>query len=531
MSCGPLSPPGKDAGTGGGGGVGGGAGGGGGVGGGGVGGGGAGGGGAGGGVGGGAGGGGGTDGGTCGACTPPADADAVCSDGGCDFVCRAGFHRCGTVCAPDDDATRCGASCVACPSSGGTAVCVSGGCDVLCGSGQAKCSGACVPETNAACGSACVACGGAQVCVAGQCRVPCGPDEVPVGAGCAPVGRRIASGNFHTCVLHDGGVVCWGPGSSGMLGSGPYDGGRLPRFVTGLSTPVSVATGDNFGCALIADGGVRCWGTNMMGQLGDNTTGDSFVPVVAALGGTATEVQAASNHVCARLSDAGVQCWGSNSIGEVGVGSTTMSVYRIPTSSLLPGPVTRVFAGGLESFALRPDGGLLRWGDDLLDIFTATPTPLGWLDGGALALERSLNHGCVIRFDQQLACWGRGVEGQLGYPVSVTASQPPALVPGLGAVRSVCVGDRFTCAALTDGGAACFGDNTFGQLGRGNFQGGSTPSPVVDLPAVRAVACHFRTACAATAAGGVMCWGDNTLGQLGAPSPPSSPRPLDVSLP
>ncbi|MCC6332863.1 MAG: hypothetical protein IT380_02610, partial [Myxococcales bacterium] len=476
-------------------------------------------------------GGGGADGGACGGCTPPADADTVCADGGCDFVCRPGFHRCGGACAPDDDATRCGASCVTCPANGGTATCNAGVCDVLCGAGQAKCSGMCVPQSNAACGPACAVCSSPEVCVAGGCRVPCGPDEVPVGTGCAPIGRRIASGNFHTCALHDGGVACWGPGSSGMLGSGPYDGGRLPRFVVGLSGPVSVATGDNFGCALIADGGVRCWGTNMLGQLGDNATADSFVPVVTAVGGTATEVQAAANHACVRLSDAGVQCWGANFVGEVGTGSTTMSVYRVPTSSLVPGPVTRVFTGGNESFALRPDGGLLRWGEALLDLLTSTPTPFTWLDGGALVLERSLNHGCVIRFDRQLECWGRGLEGQLGYPVAVSNAQPPALVPGLGPARSVCLGDRFTCVVLGDAGAACFGDNTFGQLGRGNYQGGPTPSAVVDLPPVLEVSCHFRSACAATATRGVMCWGDNTLGQLGAPSPPSSTRPLDVGLP
>jgi len=456
---------------------------------------------------------------------------AVCADGGCDFACNAGFHRCGAGCARDDDATQCGSQCLACPANGGTATCVSDACDVTCGSGTLKCNGACVVESASACGASCAVCTGSQVCLGGACRAPCSADEVFAGGGCVRVGRRIASGNFHTCVLHDGGVACWGPGSSGMLGSGPYDGGRLPRYVVGLASPVAVAAGDNFSCALVADGGVRCWGTNMMGQLGDNTTGDAFAPVVTALAEPAVELQAGANHACARLGDGGAWCWGSNILGQVGVGSTTQSVYRVPAPALLPGPVARVFAGSNQSFALRGDAGLLRWGEDLLDVLSATPNPLPWLDGGALALERALTHGCVVHFDGRVSCWGRGVEGQLGYPVSVSAVQPAAYVPGIDSARGVCVGDRFTCVALADAGASCFGDNTFGQLGRGNFVGGPTPSAVVDLPPIVELSCHYRSVCAATAARGVTCWGDNTLGQLGAPSPPSSSRPLDVTLP
>lgn len=417
-----------------------------------------------------------------------------------------------------------------CPANGGTAVCTAGACDVTCAPGLLTCGGACVQESTTFCGTGCVTCAMGQACLGGQCRTPCGPDDVFAGGACVPVGRRLASGNFHTCALHDGGVACWGPGSTGVLGSGPYDGGRLPRFVDGLTAPISVASGDNFSCALVVDGGVRCWGSNQMGQLGDNTTADSFVPVVTAVSGTAVELEAAANHACARLADAGVQCWGSNILGQVGTGSAAMTVYRVPASSLAP-PVTRVFAGGYESFARLPDAGLLRWGDSLLDVLTATPTAVPWADGGVVALEEGLSHGCLVRDDGLLSCWGRGSEGQLGYAVTAAGAQPPVVLSSLGVVRSVCVGDRFTCVVRGDAGAVCFGDNAFGQLGRGNYQGGATPAEVVDLPAVREVSCHYRTVCAATVAGGVMCWGDNSLGQLGAPTPPSATRPLDVALP
>lgn len=370
-----------------------------------------------------------------------------------------------------------------------------------------------------------------QACLGGLCRAPCAPDEVYSGGACVKAGQRLATGNFHACALHDGGVACWGAGSTGALGSGPYDGGRGPRFVTSLGAPVSVVAGDTFTCALVADGGVRCWGNNSFGQLGDNGSSESFVPVVAAFSGTATHLQAGANHVCAREAGGTVACWGANFAGQVGTGSTAMSSYRVPSAALLPGPTARVFAGDDGSFALLADGGLLRWGDDFLGIPAATPSPLAWLDGGATSMSLSFNHGCALRFDGLVECWGRGSEGQLGRTVATMAAQQPAVVPALGLARSVCAGQGFTCVVRDDAGAACFGDNTFGQLGRGNYLGGSTPAEVVDLPPVVDVACHYRTACARTATGAVWCWGDNALGQLGAPSPPTATRPLEVALP
>jgi alpha-tubulin suppressor-like RCC1 family protein len=162
-------------------------------------------------------------------------------------------------------------------------------------------------------------------------------------------------------------------------------------------------------------------------------------------------------------------------------------------------------------------------------LFSSTPRATGLFDAGLRDVVLSLDHGCITRLDGQLACFDRGVEGQLGVPSTAQSGALPGVVP-MGPVRSACAGNNFTCAVLTDGGARCFGDNTWGQLGTGNLSPSSSPVAVSGLPPADQIACHFRSVCATTASG-VYCWGDNSLGQLGSVTPASSSFPLQVALP
>ena len=473
---------------------------------------------------------GGSSGGQAGGCTcmPPPNATAVCGDAGCDFECLLGFHRCGAACAPDDSVVACGPACVACPELGGTAVCASGVCGVRCGPQQARCTGQCVPETDQQCGETCAACPPGVRCQSGACRVQCPPGQSVVGSTCTSA-REIEAGLFHTCVRHDGGVVCFGGlASTGSLGSGSTDGGRLPQFALGLADVVSLSLSDNSSCAVLGTGAVRCWGENSLGQVGNGATMNAFSPASTIAGGVVS-LTSGSNHHCALLHDAGIVCWGMGSSGQLGLGSTPLAV-RAPGAMPHDAGATAVFAGDGVTYVRRGDG-TLRWTGSDRDLFSSTLVATVLTDGGVRQLVVGANHGCLIRLDSGgLECWGRGLEGQLGYPVAVTAEQPVRTVPGLGPVVDVCAGRNFTCALTPDAGVRCFGTNGAGQLGSGNFVSTSTPTPTDLLPPARQLACHHDHACATTD-NGTWCWGDNSQGQLGAPTPVSSPSPLRVSFP
>jgi alpha-tubulin suppressor-like RCC1 family protein len=372
-----------------------------------------------------------------------------------------------------------------------------------------------------------LSCGAQSGCALGVCRLRCGAGEVDRAGRCVEA-RTLALGNLHACALHDGGVVCWGPGSVGALGRGGYDGGRLPGFVSGLTGVASLSAGDNFNCALLLDGGVRCWGSNMVGQIGNTGTADQFVPAAVTLP-TVQSLASGALHTCALQSDASVACWGSNLAGSVGSGSS-QQVYRTP--SPVAGAYVRIGAGSLGSWGVASNGSVFDWGMDNLRVLPSlTPVLMEQSDAGLRQVVCSGAHCCLIGLDSVLRCWGSGPNGELGYPSTAPdPGEPVRAVPGLGRARSVCTGARFTCAVLEDGGTVCFGDNTYGQLGTGNFTAISTPAPVSGLAAADQVACLYRSTCVTTV-GGLFCWGDNTYGQLGAVAPPSSSSPIQVVLP
>jgi alpha-tubulin suppressor-like RCC1 family protein len=130
-------------------------------------------------------------------------------------------------------------------------------------------------------------------------------------------------------------------------------------------------------------------------------------------------------------------------------------------------------------------------------------------------------HTCVLDTNGLLWCWGDNRKGQL------TGAGPNTSKPGAvtalprGGVVSVHAGRLFTCAVLGDGGAACWGEGTDGQLGDGKTMGDINPTPV----AVKLDATGGRTirtlslnqaltganyACAILSDGAVWCWGAAT---------------------
>jgi alpha-tubulin suppressor-like RCC1 family protein len=71
-------------------------------------------------------------------------------------------------------------------------------------------------------------------------------------------------------------------------------------------------------------------------------------------------------------------------------------------------------------------------------------------------------HGCGIDQEDNLYCWGRGIEGQLG-----TSENDPRLEPELigSGFAQVAVGRMFSCVVTLAGAVACTGENVAGQLG------------------------------------------------------------------
>ncbi|OJY21058.1 MAG: hypothetical protein BGO98_13870 [Myxococcales bacterium 68-20] len=110
-------------------------------------------------------------------------------------------------------------------------------------------------------------------------------------------------------------------------------------------------------------------------------------------------------------------------------------------------------------------------------------------------------------------------------------------------VQLVAGGDHF-CARMSDSTVRCWGEDIWGQLGRGAPDGENRPDagdagaipPVVGLSNVTQISAAARTTCALLADGSVHCWGSNAWGELGLEESPGvadedrHPTPAPVAL-
>jgi alpha-tubulin suppressor-like RCC1 family protein len=162
----------------------------------------------------------------------------------------------------------------------------------------------------------------------------------------------------------------------------------------------------------------------------------------------------------------------------------------------------------------RADG-MLDGGGDAPD---ARPTTCTAGEPGCPAfvdIALGSDHGCGVRGDGRVTCWGWNDSGQLGQGDRDWRAEPQ-LVPGLFDVVQIAAGDRFSCALDERNEVWCWGQNYAGQLGRGSATGYDVDR-VAGLSEPTSIAAANDHACAiAGAADEVWCWGRNDHRQIGA---------------
>ncbi len=292
--------------------------------------------------------------------------------------------------------------------------------------------------------------------------------------------KQIASGKSHACALKNNGeVYCWGDNSLGQLGIGSTESSSQPKKVSSISGAVSITAGRYHTCTLLKTGDVKCWGEGNFGQLGNNRqdTAQTTPVAVQDLNGKARAITAGNNHTCALLTTGTVKCWGANDLGQIGNGTRTLQLTPAPVSNLKNDAVHAV----------------------------------GIAAGG--------NHSCAVLSDSSAKCWGQNDKGQLGIGRTGFAETTPQRLQGHynDNIAAITAGNNHTCALTEQGGMTCWGLNTDGQLGIGDFhEYKTTPQPVTGFRyGVVGITAQANTTCAIKSAGKVFCWGNNEFGQIG----------------
>lgn len=338
----------------------------------------------------------------------------------------------------------------------------------------------------------------------------------------------ISAGGLHTCAISaGGGVKCWGLNSSGQLGDGSTLRSLNAVDVSGLAEgATAVSTGQSHTCALTANGGVKCWGANFFNQLGDGSTTQRVAPVdVSGLTSGVQAIATGTYHSCALTTGGGVKCWGYNSSGQLGDGTTANKTT--PADVLGLTGVVAIKAGDRHTCALTAGGGMKCWGNNQYGQLgegtmapSLTPVDVLGLTSGVAAISAGAGQGhtCALNLGGGVKCWGNNFYGQLGDGTTIQRTAPVDVSGLASGVVAISAGYYVTCALTTGGGMKCWGNNNFGKLGIGNLSifNQATPADVVGLVSgVAAISAGREHTCAVTTNGGAKCWGQSQYGQLG----------------
>ncbi len=294
---------------------------------------------------------------------------------------------------------------------------------------------------------------------------------------------ELSAGYQSSAVLTvDGDVLTFGSNTRGQLGRGDVPGGPVLSRVAVPGLVAHVTQRFDHGCAILRNGELWCWGSNSEGELGQGDAPDSAdrsEPTRVASGTAFSDVSAGQGHTCAIAIGGELWCWGRNSDGELGVGAAMGPQLRTPTE--IPGSRWRsVVAGQSHTCGIRTEGDLYCWGSDGDADGHAGPVGLATSathhepalvdDAGDWSqISTDTFHGCGVRSDGSLWCWGRNAEGQLGLGDMTTVVQTPARVGTDSDWSSVAVGRFSTCAQKRDGRVLCAGANRTGELGVGDL--------------------------------------------------------------
>ncbi|NNE72527.1 MAG: hypothetical protein HKN26_02585 [Acidimicrobiales bacterium] len=273
------------------------------------------------------------------------------------------------------------------------------------------------------------------------------PAAITMPGGTGALWTDIDAGTHHTCEVrhNDQTLWCWGSNENAQLGDGTTTDRSVPTQAQGSGWH-SVAAGHDYSCAIKTDQTLWCWGANDYGQLGDGTTANRTAPTQVGAATAWQTVAANFNqfdvafpqvpdlggaHTCAIKTDQTLWCWGANDFGQLGTG--TPDPGQLQPTQIGTHQWTDIALGNLQTCAVRADGTMWCTGagiEDGLDVSNLTQigsdtdwnelalgATWGLFEGDGFAVWAVAHHGCAIKTDDSLWCWGWNARGQVGVPI------------------------------------------------------------------------------------------------------------------
>lgn len=294
---------------------------------------------------------------------------------------------------------------------------------------------------------------------------------------------------------------------------------------------VSLALGTDFSVALLSDGHVMSWGSNDAGQLGRSTVkeNDGTPTVIPGLSDIVA-ISATSKHTLALDKDGQVFAFGSNFTGQIGDG--TNDDAKTPVKIQAP-KAKKIAAGYKFSMMVDEVGDVYVWGASCstetqkkaLALLNSFGSNMNSIQGGYYDAS-SAGTGS---YDKSEDCLNETVVG--------IKSKTPRKLEGVSGVVDISAGYGHGLILMKNGDVWSFGCNSFGQLGRAQFDN-STPNAIpVKIDGIEdatAIAAGYRTSLILNKDGKAFYWGinakiDQTTGSTFNLAVPA-PLPLSSAL-
>ena len=338
---------------------------------------------------------------------------------------------------------------------------------------------------------------------------------------------EVEGGYDFTCSRKsDGTVWCWGKDEFGQLGNSGFGSDKkVARKVYGLTNAADICVGYQHACAVKSDGKMYCWGKGTDDRLGFGTTENQFSPVEVKNISNAVSCSLGTSHSCVELSDKTTRCWGNAASGQLGNGQLSTTNMTIPVSVYGISNAAQISAGGTHACAVLDNGSIACWGSGLngelgIKLVGSKSTPvIVPVSGTFTQVSAGYGHTCALKNDGTVWCFGDNDYGQLG-DNSTTDSFSAVQVNSITTAKQISTGNDFSCALLTDNYTKCWGYNSHGQLGDRSNTDRLTPvnvklSNANNLDNVRSISSNKYTSCAVLNNNNAYCWGKGDHQQLG----------------
>lgn len=255
----------------------------------------------------------------------------------------------------------------------------------------------------------------------------------------------------------------------------------------GASSWAMLAHGGSHMLAIDSVGRLFAWGYNGNGQLGDGTLVDKSSPVqIGTSSWSMCTAFAGTNSAAIRAGDGALFTWGFGGGGVLGDGTTVGKSSPVKIGSSSWNFVAGSGANNGWIAAIRIDGGLFTWGDNVGGQLangntTSRSSPVQVGTSSWSFLSAGCRNGAGITVTRELFTWGDNSSGQLGDGTTANKSSPVKIGTSSWSMVSIMgVDASVSCCHAIDSVGRLFGwgDNSKGQIGDTTTTNRSSPVQV-----------------------------------------------------